>query len=124
MTMKQFSKKGEIEKKKLEEANRDILPYDKLTDINYYEIESNSWFNINKAKLKNFKIDIINNSKANNNLLKCKKLILTPTIDQQNILKLWIEGYRKMYNETLKLNKCVEIMKKEYVIGNLLELIK
>ena len=29
-----------------------------------------------------------------------------------------------MYNETLKLNKCVEIMKKEYVIGNLLELIK
>ena len=42
MTMKQFSKKREIEKKKLEEANRDILPYDKLTDINYYEIESNA----------------------------------------------------------------------------------
>ena len=96
--MKQFSKKGEIEKKKLGEANRDMLPYDKLTDINYYEIESNSWFDINKAKLKNFKIDIINNSKIDSYLLKCKKLILTPTIDQQNILKLWIEGYRKMYN--------------------------
>ena len=88
MTMKQFSKKGKIEKKKLEEANRDILPYDKLTDINYYEIESNSWFDINKAKLKNFKIDIINNSKIDSYLLKCKKLILMPTIDQQNILKL------------------------------------
>ena len=96
--MKQFSKKGEIEKKKLGEANRDILPYDKLTDINYYEIESNSWFDINKAKLKNFKIDIINNSKIDSCLLKCKKLVLTPTIDQQNILKLWIDGYRKMYN--------------------------
>ncbi len=32
MTMKQFSKKGDVEKK-LEEANRDILPYDKLTNI-------------------------------------------------------------------------------------------
>jgi hypothetical protein len=98
MIIKQFSKKGELEKKKLEGANRNILPYDKLTDINYYEIESNSWFDINKAKLENFKIDIINNSKTNNDLLKCKKLILTPTVDQQNILKLWIEGYRKMYN--------------------------
>ena len=86
------------ELEKLKNSNKNVLPYEKLTDINFYEIESNSWFDINKAKLKNFKIDIINNSKINSNLLKCKKLILTPTIDQHNILKLWIEGYRKMYN--------------------------
>ncbi len=45
---------------------------DEITDINFYEIKFNSEFDI--------KIDIVNN------LLKCKILILTPIIDQHNIL--------------------------------------
>lgn len=93
------------EKEKLENANRNILPYDKLVDIKYRDVKSNSWFDINKTKLDDFEINIINNSKIEKKLIKCKKLILSPTIEQQNELKLWIEGYRKIYNETLTVIK-------------------
>lgn len=106
--MKKRKKFNEYEKKYLEEnicKYNKYIPFEYIKNLEYYNINSNSWFDINKAniskKLK-FKIKInINNNNNNDKILKCKKIIILPTDKQTDILLSWFESYRKMYNDTL-----------------------
>lgn len=62
-------------------------------------VKNNSWFNIqslkdNKPELKE--------SKINTSIMKCKMIKLNPTPEQHEILKSWLEIYRRVYNVTVK----------------------
>ena len=49
-----------------------LLPLEDIKNIDYYNIESNSWFDINKSNFNN-KIKIkINNNQNNEKILICK----------------------------------------------------
>jgi transposase len=84
------------------------IPFNCFYNINFKNKKSNSWFNIKKANL-NSKINInFNEKQFDDNIIKCKKIIILPTIDQQKILLNWFESYRKMYNSTLTIiNKLI-----------------
>lgn len=82
-----------------------LLPLEDIKNIDYYNIESNSWFDINKYNFNN-KIKIkINNNQNNEKILKCKKIIILPDEKQHTILLSWFESYRKIYNDTLMIIK-------------------
>ena len=81
------------------------IPYEYINNLEYYNVNSNSWFDINKSNFdKKIKINInreSNNNNNNNKIIKCKKLIILPTNEQHKILLSWFESYRKIYNDTL-----------------------
>jgi IS605 OrfB family transposase len=81
------------------------IPFNSFYKLRENDINSNSWFDIKKAKLKdNIDINFFNNNN-NENIIKCKKVTILPTNTQKEILLSWFESYRKMYNETLNIIK-------------------
>jgi len=81
------------------------IPYEYINNLEYYNVNSNSWFDINKSNInKKIKLYInrdYNNNNNNNKIIKCKKLIILPNDEQHKILLSWFESYRKIYNDTL-----------------------
>lgn len=72
--------------------------------------KSHSWFDIYKAKYDseaNFTLPHITPTKK---LIKSKQVVLLPDEDQEEILTSWLEAFRLMYNETIKMTR---ILKKE-----------
>ena len=76
------------------------INYTYLTDESkQYNINSNSWFDINKVKHKrsiNLNYNNLNENKLDN-VIKCKQVKLLPSNDQKEKLLLWLEYVRKMY---------------------------
>ena len=68
-------------------AHNNIIPFDELSNIEYKKIPTDSWFIIKKSKINKY----INFEKQNDNLnndkiIKCKKITILPTDNQQKIL--------------------------------------
>ena len=87
-------------------AHNNIIPFDELNNIEYKKIPTDSWFTIKKSKINKY----INFEKQNDNLnndkiIKCKKITILPTDDQQKVLLNWFESYRKCYNEAIYIIK-------------------
>ncbi|NQV78708.1 MAG: transposase [Lutibacter sp.] len=66
-------------------------------------IQTNSWFDIKESN----QFDHINQFKFNklvdnNKIIKCKKVILIPTIKQKKLLLGWLNSVRIMYNDTIR----------------------
>jgi putative transposase len=81
-----------------------IIPFNCFYNLNENNINSNSWFSINKSPIDDINIKFINNN-STNNIINCKKITILPNKKQTNILLNWMESYRKMYNETLVIIK-------------------
>jgi len=85
---------------------KDVLPIKEVLSNDKFEnIKSNSWFNI---RSKNFKqTDMIECKPTQldhvNEIIRCKKVIILPTNNQRELIFNWFEGYRKIYNDTVKL---------------------
>ena len=82
------------------------IPFNSYSDNKFTSEPSNSWFNIHIDKTtieNNNKINtkFNENYQTNNEIIKCKKIIILPTIEQREILLNWFESYRKMYNKIL-----------------------
>ncbi len=90
-------------KKILTNTNKLWLPNKK----NKKNVKSHSWFNINEYHNYdtneeyniNIKVPIIDE------LVKCQKIKIYPNNIQKKLLLNWLNSYRKMYNETIKLFK-------------------
>jgi transposase len=79
------------------------IPFNNFFNIKFKNKTSDSWFKIRKAKI-NTKINFnFDNKQYNENIVKCKKIIILPTEEQSIKLLSWFESYRKMYNKTLKM---------------------
>jgi len=89
------------------------INYTHLTDESkQYNINSESWFNINKINHKrsiNFDYNNLNKNKSDK-IIKCKQLKLLPTDNQKEKILLWLEYVRKIYNDTVKM---INQLKKE-----------
>jgi len=78
------------------------IPFNDYYNNHFISDISNSWFNIDKTIINNeINIKFDANYQTNNTIIKCKKIIILPTLKQQQILLSWFESYRKMYNKTL-----------------------
>ena len=67
-------------------------------------IKTNSWFKIKQFSYKNIsEYDIKLKKSAKKYIIKCEKIQMFPTIKQKDILINWMNGYIKMYNETISL---------------------
>jgi len=79
------------------------IPLNELFDIDIKnKINTNSWFDITESDCYEFKNTLrFKEEKSIDKITKCKKVILQPSLKQKNILLKWLNGYRKMYNETL-----------------------
>lgn len=87
-------------------TNNNKIPFNELVDMEYKKFYIDSWFSIKKSKLNShidFKTTIDNN--INEKIIKCKKIVLLPTEEQQKILLDWFESYRKCYNEAIYIIK-------------------
>ena len=104
-------------KNNIEKFNTKVPLYNLFYDKN---LKTNSHFDI-----KIFKSNFIDNNKyifkndinydinSNEKLIKCKKIILLPSIEQKNLLLDMLEGYRLIYNLTLKFIKTRYFLKKK-----------
>lgn len=82
-----------------------IIPFNSFYKLDEKTVNSHSWFNIKTAPL-NYDINVkFNGRLSNDNIIKCKKIIILPSEKQKQILLSWFEAYRKIYNETLKIIK-------------------
>lgn len=96
--------------KKIKYNNHNI-PFHQFTGIKYKSINTNSWFDINKAKFKNTinidnnKYNTVSSKISSNTIVKCRKVNILPNPKQKDILLSWFEAYRKMYNKTLTIIK-------------------
>lgn len=107
-------------KKKLEEL--DILKTQisahnkKFNYENFLNIEikkkgnSNSWFDIKKVFYNSDCCLTLPKPKSESEFIKCKQVILLPSDEQKKIMLGWLEAFRLMYNETVKM---IRILKKE-----------
>lgn len=82
-----------------------LIPFNSFYKLKYNNIKSNSWFTINKTSIDDINIDVNSIKSDNDVIIKCKKITLQPTNEQQIILLNWLEAYRKMYNKTLLIIK-------------------
>jgi len=82
---------------------------DNNTFINHTDYNTNSWYNTKMYDTKNNDINkyefIESNLVKPERILKCKKIILLPSDNQKKILLDMLEGYRIIYNYTLKFIK-------------------
>jgi putative transposase len=102
MVKKKFVDNKSILKEHIKKYNF-YIPYNDFYKLKYKKIKTNSWYKSKKANLKNnMNKFVFNNDEINDKVIKCKKIILLPTEKQKEILLLWLEYYRKMYNETIK----------------------
>ena len=76
------------------------IKYDNLTDdLTYIDINSNSWFDISKAKYKTCaKFTYNKTDEKSDKIIKCKQIKLLPTDEQKKKLLLWLE-YIKLKNK-------------------------
>jgi hypothetical protein len=83
------------------------IKYDNLTDdLTYNNINSNSWFEIAKAKYKTCaKFTYNNTDEKTDEIIKCKQIRLLPTDEQKEKLLLWLDYVRKIYNDTVSMIK-------------------
>ena len=86
---------------------KQFLP-EKSNEYTHHSIYSHSWFQLTEKNYKN----VNNPNNVNIELFcqtpkkpitKCIKIKVFPTEQQRNILKLWMDAYITMYNETIKL---------------------
>lgn len=84
------------------------IPFNSFYKLNFNDKTSNSWFKIKQANInKNINIHF-NNQEYKNEIIKCKKVIILPSKDQEIMLLSWFESYRKIYNDTLTIiNKLI-----------------
>ena len=102
MVKKKFVDNKSILKEHITKYNF-YIPFNDFYKLKYKKIKTNSWYESKKAKLKNNMNNFVFNNDVNNDkVIKCKKIILLPTEKQKQILLLWLEYYRKMYNDTIK----------------------
>ena len=103
---KDYSKELNLLQTNIKNYNKKIK-YDNLTDdLTYTDINSNSWFDISKAKYKTCaKFTYNNTDKKTDDIIKCKQIKLLPTIEQKEKLLLWLEYVRKIYNDTISIIK-------------------
>ena len=82
---------------------------DNNTFINHTDYNTNSWYNTKIYDTKNNDMNkyefIESNVVKPERILKCKKIILLPSDNQKKILLDMLEGYRIIYNYTLKFIK-------------------
>jgi len=83
---------------------------------NNININTNSWFNINQnnAILNHNDINIKYKFKKEE-LIKCIKVKMIPTIEQKQIIHKWFDSCTQIYNETLKFINKVEIIPEESI---------
>ena len=86
--------------------------HDKLwcpnNNIQFEKKEMNTWFNIEVSRSntkKEMTANIKFKTKKEEQLYKCKKVIMHLTYDQKKIMNKWFNSYALMYNETLRLIK-------------------
>lgn len=103
MKKKKFIDSKNLLKQQINKFNF-YIPFNDFYKLKYKKVKTNSWYKIKKAKFNNhmnkFKFD---NDSINDKTIKCKKIILLPTVEQKQILLLWLDTYRKMYNDTVKI---------------------
>ena len=107
----------EFYKKKYKELEENIQSFSKKIPLyNLFldnkSITTNSWYNtkVHNTNMKDennytFIDSTLKNNHKNEKLLKCDKIILLPTKKQQDLLLNMLEGYRIIYNSTLKFIK-------------------
>lgn len=74
------------------------------------EIESDSWFDIKTRSFPPKNMIKCNPSELEeeSQVMYCRKVIIFPTEKQKEILFKWFEGYRKMYNDTIRLIRYIK----------------
>lgn len=80
------------------------IPFNCFYKLKPIDINSNSWFSIEKTPIDPINIKFKNNN-SNDKIINCKKITILPNEKQTIILIDWFESYRKMYNETLTVIK-------------------
>jgi putative transposase len=88
-------------------------------------IPSKSWFDIKGARKQILENEedkyILKNRQVSGTILRCKKIIIKPTQKQRNLLKIWLNIYRQVYNITVRYfrkNKCYGKKKARLIIKN------
>lgn len=81
------------------DKNNFKIPFIDLVNLQYKNVDSNSWFKIEEARY-NSDLNLTKNNKDTTNeaVIKCHKITILPNADQKKILLNWFEAYRKMYN--------------------------
>jgi IS605 OrfB family transposase len=110
MKKRKKDEKDELNREKKQKFNLNILVHSKFLPINveeiYTNINTNSWFDIQKykslTKHKNIKTDTKIKLEK---LEKCIKMKMILTKTQQNILQSWFIAHTNMYNEGIKFIK-------------------
>ena len=111
--MKKSTGNSEILKNQINIYNGTLWkPIEEQLKPKIYEINTKSWFSMTKQR--NLKYNgnsyIFETDKLSEVKYRCKKKVILPTLEQKQILLSWMEAYRKMYNETLKLIKTKKYM--------------
>ncbi len=101
---KKFKSKHVNGLKKLNKLYNDKIPLNELFDDINNSVDSNSWFSIKESnKFRKINSLKFKDDKISTKIIKCKKLIILPTIEQKKILLKFMNAYRLMYNRTIKL---------------------
>jgi len=107
---KKFKDELEILQEQINKHNT-TFNYENLLNVSSCKsYKSYSWFDIYKAKYDSeviFNLPPVTPSKK---LMKSRQVVLLPDEDQEKILISWLETFRLMYNETIKMTR---ILKKE-----------
>lgn len=85
----------------LKHKNDVICPTEKLININ---LKLNTWFTIKESLPENFDFTQYNYTIEEKEEIKynCKRIELDLTEKQKQIINIWLNAYREMYNESLK----------------------
>ena len=105
------NQKYELLKNHIKEYSDKIPLYNIFFD-NQNDVSTNSFYNMKEYNVDkhdnnmyNFKNNIDNTKNRESEYTYCKKIILEPTLKQEKIISSMLDGYRIIYNKTLKFIK-------------------